>query len=57
MSEQNCNCENCVHIEQFKTITRSYEGTENDVAETVVDNDLRTVEVKLKPQQYASKAY
>ena len=55
MSEQNCNCENCVHIEQFKAITRSYEGTENDVAETVVDNDLRTVEVKLKPQQYASK--
>ncbi len=55
MSENNCNCEGCVQIEHFKSITKSYEGIENDVTETVVDNDERTVEVKLKPQQYVSK--
>ncbi len=55
MSENNCNCEGCVHVEQFKSITKSYDGIENEVTETIVDNDERTVEVKLKPQQYVSK--
>ncbi len=55
MSEENCNCDGCIHVEEFKAITRSYEGTENDVVETAIDNDVRSIEVKLKPQQYASK--
>ena len=42
MSENNCNCEGCVHVEQFKSITKSYDGIENEVTETVVDNDERT---------------
>lgn len=55
MIENESKCEGCSHVEQFKVITRTYDGAENDVIETIVNNDERTVEVKLKPQQYASK--
>ncbi len=55
MSDDNCKCDQCIHTEEFKAITRSHEGEANETTETVVDNDERTIEVKLKPQQYASK--
>lgn len=55
MSDNNCNCDECVHVEEFKAITRSYDGVENDTVETVVDNDERTIEIKLKPQQYTTR--
>lgn len=55
MIDDECKCDGCVHVEQFKSITKSYDGIENDVTETVVDNDGRTVEVRLKPQQYVSR--
>lgn len=55
MNDEKCNCEGCIHVEEFKAITRSYEGTENELVETIVDNDERSIEVKLKSQQYASK--
>ena len=50
-----CKCDGCIHVEQFRSITKSYDGIGNDATETVVDNDERTVEVKLKPQQFVSK--
>lgn len=54
MNDCGKNCE-CVHIEPFRTITKNYHGTENDAVETIVDNKARTIEIRLKPQQYASK--
>ena len=45
----------CVGVDPFRVITKSFEGIENDATETTVDNQARTIEVKLKPQQYASK--
>lgn len=40
MNDENCNCDGCIHVEEFKAITRSYEGAENEVTETLVDNDI-----------------
>lgn len=54
MSDCKQNCE-CIHVEPFRTITKTYSGVENDATETVVDNKARTIEVRLKPQQYQSK--
>ena len=55
IDDNECKCDGCIHVEQFRAITKSYDGIKNDVTETLVDNDERTVEVKLKPQQYVSK--
>ena len=52
IDDNECKCDGCIHVEQFRAITKSYDGIKNDVTETLVDNDERTVEVKLKPQQY-----
>lgn len=54
MSEQQHNCE-CIHIAPFRTITKNYQGVENEVTETVVDNKARMIEVRLKSLQYASR--
>ncbi|MCM1296229.1 MAG: hypothetical protein NC311_11865 [Muribaculaceae bacterium] len=50
-------CKHCedIHVEAFRAITKSFEGKENGTTKTVVDNDAKTIEVKLKSQQYASK--
>lgn len=48
------NCE-CIHVQPFRSITKTYEGVTNDEAEVIVDNEVRTIEVKLKPQQYGSR--
>ena len=55
IDDNECKCDGCIHVEQFRAITKSYDGIKNYVTETLVDNDERTVEVKLKPQQYVSK--
>lgn len=39
----------------FATITRQYEGVENDETETLVDNKKNTIEVVLKSHSYASR--
>ena len=54
MSECKSGCGECVHVEPFRTITKTYQGVANDATETLVDNKARTIEVKLKPQQYQS---
>lgn len=48
-------CGECVSMEALRTITQKYQGIENDATETVVKNKYRTIEVKLKPQQYPTK--
>lgn len=48
-------CGECIHVQPFRSITKTYEGVSNDATETLVDNKARTIEVKLKPQQYQSK--
>ena len=55
MSECKTNPCECVHVEPFRTITKTYQGVANDTTETLMDNKARTIEVKLKPQQYQSK--
>lgn len=50
-----CNDCDCVQVDPFRVITKSFEGLENEGTETVVDNQERTIEVKMKPQQYASR--
>ena len=48
-------CDGCVSVEALRSISQKYQGIENDATETVVRNKSRTIEVKLKPQQYPSK--
>lgn len=48
-------CHDCVPVEVFRMISQPYEGIPNDGTETVINNRERTIEVKLKPQQYGSK--
>lgn len=48
-------CGDCVSVEALRTITQKYQGIGNDATETVVKNKSRTIEVKLKPQQYPTK--
>ena len=56
MSEEcKSGCGECIHVQPFRTITKTYEGIENDTVAVLVDNKARTIEVKLKPQQYQSK--
>ncbi len=53
-----CNrCQPCdeVHVEAFRSISKSFDGVENETTKTFVDNEANTIEVKLKSQQYASK--
>ena len=45
----------CVPVEAFRVIALPYEGISNDGVDTVVNNRERTIEVKLKSQQYGSK--
>lgn len=48
-------CSGCVSVEALRTIFQKYQGIENDVTETIVKNKSRTIEIKLKSQQYPSK--
>lgn len=48
-------CHDCVPVEAFRLISQPYEGIPNEGTETVINNRERTIEVKLKPQQYGSK--
>lgn len=48
-------CCDCVPVEAFRMITQPYEGIPNEGIETVINNRERTIEVKLRPQQYVSK--
>lgn len=43
------------NAQSFATVTRQYEGIENDGAEVLVDNKKNTIEVVLKPHSYASR--
>lgn len=43
------------NAQSFATVTRQYEGVNNDGTETVVDNKKNTIEVVLKPHSYASR--
>lgn len=50
----NC-CEDCTLVEGFRSISQKYQGIDNDAIETIVQNKARTIEIKLKPQQYQNK--
>lgn len=47
-------CE-CIRVQPFRSVMRTYSGVQNATTETVVDNNKKTIEVRLKPQQYNSK--
>ena len=43
MSECKSGCGECVHVEPFRTITKTYQGVANAATETLVDNKARTI--------------
>ncbi len=52
MNQKDCEC---IHVQPFRSVMRAYNGTENDATVTVVDSKAKTIEVRLKTQQYNSK--
>ncbi len=44
-----------VRVQTYKPIIGSYVGKDNDATETIVNNSARTIEIKLKSHNYASK--